>query len=536
MPVEKRNYAYYRLSQEDGDVESGPESESCSISSQRTCVQRYLLSQNMLPDSFEEVIDDGYSGTNMNRPGIARLLRLAESGQVGTIIVRDLSRFARNYLEAGHYLEFVFPLLDIRFISINDQFDSAALGETTGGLELAIRNLMNQMYSQDISRKIKSTVDLKKLSGEYAYGAVPFGYKKGARHNTIEVDEPAALIVKEVFRLAAEGRTITQIAHTMNERGVITPSVYLAATRGKYKTRKDWTYESVRNLLENRIYTGDTIPFKSHVVRVGSNRVKHIPVEMQEVLPDTHEAIISRETFYLARQVVKSNVKSKPAAPPNPFTSKLVCGCCGNRLVKGKAQNKFWRCATHRYVPDSPCANVKIEEKKLCKVVLRAVLSQCKLLDEHIQRAKEQSRSVRSSQEILESQRRALRNDLDRLQNDKMRYYEDYATGRLTKEGFATQRAEISSREENIKLQLQVAENQLAQLQERLKASTDQLVESERVTAYQEVTELTPELVKALIRQITLRPDGSVVISWNFRDELAGLVELEQTIAEEQAV
>lgn len=137
---------------------------------------------------------------------------------------------------------------------------------------------------------------------------------------------------------------------------------------------------------------------------------------------------------------------------------------------------------------------------------------------------------------MLESQCGALRKDLDRLQNEKMRYYEDYATDRLTKEGFATQRTEISSHEESIKLQLQVAENQLAQLQERLKASTDQMMESERVTAYQGVTELTPELVKALIRQITLRPDGSVVISWNFRDELAELVELEQTIAEEQAV
>lgn len=534
MPVEKWNYAYYRLSQEDGDVESGSESESCSISSQRACVQRYLLGHDM--PGFEEIIDDGYSGTNMNRPGITRLLHLAESGRVGTIIVRDLSRFARNYLEAGHYLEFVFPLLNVRFISVNDQFDSAALGETTGGLELAIRNLMNQMYSQDISRKIKSSVDLKKLSGEYAYGAVPFGYKKGKRHNTIEVDEPAALIVKEVYRLAVEGRTITQIAHTMNERGVTTPSVYLSAIRGKYKTRKTWTYESVRNLLENRIYTGDTVPFKSHVVRVGSNRVKQIPVELQEVLPDTHEPIISREIFYLARQVVKSNLKSKPTSPRNPFTSKLVCGCCGNRLIKGKAQNKFWRCTSHRYVPDSPCANVKIEEIKLKEIVLRAISRQCQLLDEHIRRAKTESRSVRSSQEILESQCRTYRKELDRLQSAKMRDYEDYATGRLTKEGFAARKSEITSQEDDIKLKLQVAENQLAQLQERLKASTNQLVESERVTAYQEVTELTPELVKALIRQITVRPDGRVVISWNFRDELAGLVELEQIIAEEQAV
>lgn len=536
MPVEKRNYAYYRLSQEDGDVESGSENESCSITSQRACVQRYLLSQGISPEDFEEIVDDGYSGTNMNRPGIARLLQLAESSRVGTILVRDLSRFSRNYLEAGHYLEFVFPLLNIRFISINDQFDSATLGETTGGLELAIRNLMNQMYSQDISRKIKSAVDMKKLSGEYAYGAVPFGYKKGRKHNTIEVDEPAALIVREVFRLAAEGKTITQIAHVMNERGVITPSVYMAATRGRYKTRSTWSYESVRNLLENRIYTGDTVPFKSHVVRVGSSRVKHIPPELQEVLPDTHEAIISRETFYLARQVVKSNVKSKPAAPPNPFTSKLVCGCCGNRLVKGKEQNKFWRCTSHRYVPDSPCANVKIEEKKLSEVVLRAILAQCKLLDEHIRGVKIESRSVRSRQEILESQCRAYRKELDRLGSAKMRYYEDYAAGRLTKEGFAKRKSGIANQEGEINLKLQVAENQLDQLQERMKESTSQLVESERVTAYQDVTELTPDLVKALIRQITVRPDGGIIISWNYRDELMGMVEFEQFIVEEQAV
>ena len=167
------NIYYLRLSKEDGDDESGTVEESCSIQSQRLCIRKFLDSNGFDSDSFAEFVDDGCSGTSMNRPGMNKLLTLVESGKVKTIVVRDLSRFARNYLEAGHYLEFVFPAYNVRFISINDGFDSKSLGETTGGLELAIRNLINQMYSKDISRKIKSSVYMKKLYGEFVYGTAP---------------------------------------------------------------------------------------------------------------------------------------------------------------------------------------------------------------------------------------------------------------------------------------------------------------------------------------------------------------------------
>lgn len=170
---ERMDISYLRLSKEDGDVEDGSIDESCSIQSQRTYIKQYLHRNGFSVDRLSEIIDDGYSGTTMNRPGMNRLIKLVESGKVRTIIVRDFSRFARSYLEAGHYLEFIFPVYNVRFISINDQFDSLELGESTGGLELAIRNLINQMYSKDISRKIKSAVDLKKLSGEFVYGTAP---------------------------------------------------------------------------------------------------------------------------------------------------------------------------------------------------------------------------------------------------------------------------------------------------------------------------------------------------------------------------
>lgn len=182
MPYnEKLDIYYLRLSKEDGDVESGAADESCSISSQRKCIHRYLKDRGFIPQEFEEIADDGYSGTNMNRPGIRRMLKLVRAGIVRTIIVRDLSRFARNYIEAGYYLEFEFPANGVRFISVNDNYDSEQYGENTAGLEISVNNLINQLYSMDLSKKIKSAVNIKKINGEYVYGTAPYGYKKGEK-------------------------------------------------------------------------------------------------------------------------------------------------------------------------------------------------------------------------------------------------------------------------------------------------------------------------------------------------------------------
>lgn len=536
MPFEKIGVVYLRLSKEDGDVTAGTMEESCSIGSQRACIHRFLKKEGVSPDSFDEIVDDGYSGTNMNRPGMKRLLEMVEDGKVGTIVVRDLSRFARNYLEAGHYLEFVFPVYNVRFISVNDNFDSKALGETTGGLDLAIKNLINQMYSKDISRKIKSAVDLKKLNGEYVYGTAPYGYKKGEKKNTIVVDEPAAAVVRQIFSWAAAGITITQIAKRLNESGIITPSVYLAAVRGKYKTQPVWNFESVRNILANRIYTGDTVPFKSHVVRVGSDLVKQIPEELQQVIPDTHEGIISREMFYQARMVIKTNHKSKPTAPPNPFTSLLVCGVCGKRLMKGKPQNKNWMCATHRYVPDSECQNVRISEEVLTRIVLRAITTQCQLLDEKIKQVKKQSHQAKSNIQILETECVTLRRQIEKADSDKMSLYENYVSGVISKDSFIIKKQAASEQEQSLKIKLRIAEDKLNTLRSRTTTCENQVSVSEWIIQYQNLDTLTPELTHELIKKIVIGADGYVRIEWNFRDETAELIDLDWSTEKAEAV
>ncbi len=525
MPVDQANYYYTRLSKEDGDVETGSAEESCSIASQRDCIKRYICSELPEESTFEEIVDDGFSGTNMHRPGIQRLLRLVTEGRVKTIIVRDLSRFARNYLEAGHYLEFVFPAYDVRFISINDHFDSKALGETTGGLELAIRNLINQMYSKDISRKIKSTVDMKKLSGEFVYGTAPYGYKKGERKNTIVIDDVVAPVVRQIFTWASEGTTVTQIAVRLNEAKIMTPSVYLSSVRGKYKTKSIWTYESVRNILANRIYTGDTVPFKSHVVRVGSDRVKQIPEELQQVIPDTHEAIISREMFYQARMVIKSNKKSKPSSPPNPFKSLLVCECCGNHLAKGKPSNKNWLCSTARYTDKLGCSKVRVNEAELSNVVLRAIMVQCELLDERIEKVQRQGYRMRSQEDLLREEHNNMLREAERIKTGKMESYELYVEGKISKEEYIARKKILTDSEESLQAQMSIAEERLLELERKNQSIAEQMANARKVTRHSQITELTPELTKELIKEIIVRKNGGIRIIWNFKDQLEELIE-----------
>lgn len=516
----KLKLMYFRLSKEDDDI--GIDQESFSIGSQRRLCQQYVEAHPELgqPGDFVEIIDDGYSGTNFERPGVTRLLKLAESEQVEMIVVKDLSRFARNYLEAGHFLEFVFPAYDVRFISINDHYDSQAFGESTGGLQLAVRNLINQLYSKDISRKIKSAVDMKKLNGEYVYGAVPYGYKKGEKKNTIVVDSEAASVVQKIFQWAAEGITVTQIACRLNTAGVQTPSMYLKNIRGNYRVSQYWSFDSIKNILINRIYTGDTVPFKSHVVKVGSNRVKLLPEDEQMVIPDTHEAIISRELFYQSRCVIKSNTKSKSGGPSSLFSTYLVCGCCGNKLQKGRKTNQTFRCATARYAPDSSCADVQIREKQLADVLLRAIQSQCDMVDAKVQTAKAVRKGSLSEQAGLQNELQKQKKKVEKSQTQVIQDYEAYIDGKLSKDAFLRKKAELKEAESLAQMQVALLTKQLEQLQADTKSAESVIRAANPLNKHIHIKELTSDLLREFIQQITVYPEGAIHIVWNYKDEL----------------
>ena len=501
MLSEKMDISYLRLSLEDDDVASGETRESCSIGSQRLCIKEYVRNHADVPTALTEFVDDGYSGTSMDRPAMTRIIQLVTMRKVRTIIVRDLSRFARNYLEAGHYLEYVFPSYDVRFISINDNYDSAKIKSgDPAALQLAIRNLLNDLYSKDISRKIKSAVDLKKLNGEYVYGQAPYGYKKGKLKNTIEVDEEAAIVVRRIFQLAKQGVTVTQIAQKMNEEKVLTPSVYLASVRGKYKTRDFWTFESVRNILINRIYTGDTVPFKSRVVRIGSNRVKMIPEEEQIVLPDTHEAIISREIYYQARSVIKTNKKTKTGAAPNVFSGYLVCGCCGNKLSKGRPTNKNWLCATARYTEETECKAIRLNEAMMKEKLLTAVQLQCNLADAKLKQTRHEQDKTQEEIDSLTWELKQKQRNLDENASRLMELLEDYYAGKHSKEVFLAKKEELKVKKDVLTESIRKIEEQISSL--KAEKRNHLLVEDEvnKLNKHGQITELDTYLMKELVK------------------------------------
>ncbi len=491
---DKIGICYLRLS-----VEDAAQGESNSITSQRKCVQQFLQEHSELGENFEELVDDGYSGTSMNRPGMNRLLQMVERNLVHTIIVRDLSRFARDYVQAGLYLERIFPDQGVRFISVNDNFDTAQLSY---GMDFAIRNLLNQLYSRDLSKKIRSVIDDKKRRGEYVFGAVPYGYQKDGK--SIKIDPPAALIVQSIFQWAADGITVTQIAQKLNANGVPTPSAYLAKYRGNYPVRRNWTFDSVRNILNNRTYTGDTVVFRSHVKKVGSKAVTAIPEEQQEIVENTHEPIIDRALYENARSVMKGRKKSKPSAKNHPLTSLPICACCGNRLSKGRG--KVWRCTSARYAMDTDCQKVQIEDTVLQDILLRAIENQCQLADARLKEQKGSASEETRFADLLREQNQLLR----QYQKKKLENYESYVDGKLTKEEFLKEKARLSAQEEEIHAQISLLEQRIEERKQPKSTQPEPLLPKTPIKS------LTPELTHSLIHQITVFPNHTIQIHWSF--------------------
>ena len=254
---QRRCFKYLRLSSEDEAVAGQMRDESNSIANQRSLLNRYIQTHPDIGTDFEELIDDGYTGTSFQRPGMKKLLSLVEADQVDTVIVKDLSRFGRNYLEAGYYIELVFPAHRTRLIAVNDHYDSIERHYSAGDIDLALNNLKNEFYSRDNSAKVKSSLDVQRRSGQFS-GRVPYGYVKGPTKREILVDEEAAKVVRYIFHLAADEHMRTsQIAQQLNAKDIPSPSLYRKQKWGyKGKVQPVWTISSVFHILINRIFKG----------------------------------------------------------------------------------------------------------------------------------------------------------------------------------------------------------------------------------------------------------------------------------------
>lgn len=333
---------YLRLSEEDYKKTD----ESVSIVNQRDYIRSYIENEDSLKNSeIEEYIDDGYSATNTNRPSFLRLIEDIKGGRVGTIIVKDMSRFSRDYILLGDYLSNIFPFLKIRFIAINDNYDS--LKEKGNGLDTdtQFKTLYYDLFSKELSEKVRSSVKQIKSQGKNTNWAAPFGYIKDPKDKYhIIVDEKVAFIVKEAFDLLLKGYSCTQVANIFNKKGYITRSerkeeLKLSDYTGNLLTgskvkKRAWTNVCISQITRNELYTGDYVYNKYRETRIGKRKRTLLPEKEWKVIPNTHEAIISREVFDKVKRIKEKRNFGEYTGKKNRsiFSDKIFCKECGRHM------------------------------------------------------------------------------------------------------------------------------------------------------------------------------------------------------------
>ncbi len=343
---------YLRLSKEDGDFSvSGEKLESDSISNQRVFIKEYLK-QHPEITVVKEYCDDGFTGANFERPDFTRMMEAVRAGLVDCIVVKDLSRFGREYIEAGNYMQKIFPRLGIRFIAINDNYDSARPGAADNALVLPFKNLMNDSYCRDISIKVRTNLDAKRRNGQFVGSCVVFGYLRDPDNkNRLVIDPVAAPIVQDIFRWKVEGLSPAKIADRLNENHVLSPIEYKKANGSKQRTCFQtkpvalWSAVAIYRILKNEIYTGTLVQGKT---TSPNHKVKKTVVKPKSEWSRTehaHEPIIAPAQFALVQKLMGDDTRSPSGATGvHPFSGRIFCADCGSPMVR-----RVSRCGGREY-------------------------------------------------------------------------------------------------------------------------------------------------------------------------------------------
>lgn len=521
---------YLRLSDEDKDLRSnGKKIESYSISNQRKLLQEYYDTHSQLSGySIAEFCDDGYSGTNFDRPQFSRMMELVRAGEVACILVKDLSRFGREYLEVSAYLELILPLFRTRFISVNDNFDSDAYAGTTGGLELALRNLINSLYSQDISIKIKSANRVRNKQGKYWGGCGFYGYNVDPKNkHRLIVDENVRPIITRIFTECADGITMAETARRLNDEGIPSPLAYKMKNGGFYNGRvlgePIWMSSTLRRILSDERYTGKMVCGTREAVSLASRQTHALPREQWIIVENTHEAIISEELFQRAAESKKQRIRTINKNTAGCRDNNLfVCGCCGHKLQRSVGKTIRLFCPQSRNQYQSRCSEVSIEEKHLQGAVLSLLRTTSRVLVEKLgdQLARFEREASSLARQLEEKEKR-----LQFIQNNKLAMYEDYREGRMSRDIFMAkqqagrvEKGNLTTAIEHIKKQIW-EESREAEKAKLMQKTTDEI----RI-----LKEYDPAVVRKLVSIIKVYPGNRIELELRNRDEFGAILQREE--------
>ena len=501
---------YVRLSIEDSDTGPGKK-ESNSITAQRQLIQDFIKSHTEFSAcKVIERCDDGFSGTHFDtRPECTEMIEMAKRGEINCIIVKDFSRFGRNYVELGDYLEQLFPFLGVRFISVNDGYDSDDLKDgETAGLSVAFQNLIYDYYSKELSAKVKASCRQRAEHGMFNASYAPFGYRKMAGNKRkLEINPDEAPVVKEIFDMKLGGMKLADIARNLNDRHVPCPIIRLMerSNLSEWIGVRDgfvWTASGINHILRNEEYTGMLVAQKSTVIEPGG-KTKRCAKEDWIKVADTHEAIVSRDVF---DQVQKSlnNVKHKPSKRRNIFR----CGYCGRILSDQSRMVGSMRCYRGKVSNDVACLNVILNNRKAKDCVLKMVQQKIRVYMDAEERRKagreelDPDDMIASLQSAIESEKRAW-----------MKMYDEYSDGKLGREEFILHKGKYDEAIEQLKAKLEEMEKQK---REANRAERIGDVDFEPVL---EAKELTQEIMDTFIDHVDVFENERIDIHWRFDNE-----------------
>ena len=513
------------------------DNESNTIINQKEMLTEYV---NNLPNAtiVDYYVDDGYSGTTFDRPSFQEMFSDVVSGRINAIIVKDLSRLGRNYIEIGKYLEQIFPQYDLRVIAINDDIDSFLKPDSINNFIVPIKNLINETYSKDISKKVASSYLAMAKSGKFVSGTPPYGYDldpEDKHHLVINKDE--AEVVKKIFEMSLNEDGRVKICKYLNDEGILCRKELqrriknnLSLEPFKIKTKYIWSTSTIGRMLVNETYIGNLVQLKTYKKSYKDHR--EIPKAQEDWIrcDNTHEAIISKSDFNQVQKLIKKNTKTKKKKEViySIYNGKLKCFDCGKAMVKqddyrGNRNISNYFCISHLYLSKS-CSSHKIKTEVLNNTVLESIQLQVKLvieLDKSIKRL-----FFRSNKGQLETtykeKIRVVEIKLENLKNKKRDNYKEWKFGSIDKKEYETIQQDIENKINKLNEDIELYNSTYQNTIKRLRKDEYWISHYRR---NRKIKKITKEVLDELVESILVKEDGSLIINFKYQDEYIGLLQ-----------
>lgn len=505
---------YVRLSHEDAERE-----ESNSVTGQKELIRDYFRRHPELMECGMRV-DDGFSGSSFERPAFQEMMTDVKAGKIDCIVVKDLSRFGRNYLDAGEYIERIFPFLGVRFIAINDGYDSLNSNKEADSLMIPFKNLINEAYCRDTSVKIRSQLEIKRRRGDFTGAFAVYGYLKDPENkNHLVADAYAAEVVRDIFRWKMDGISAGDIADRLNENGILAPMDYKKSLGMRFSTpfcthaHSCWNAASVLRILKNEVYTGMLVQGKN---TTPSYKVKRRIVKARadwDIVPGAHEAIISPNDFSIVQQVLARDTRTSPGSSRAELFSGIVyCGECGASMIRKTVPSKkkkyvYYVCAAHKN--EKKCSAHSIRDSVLENMVFVSLSKQIQNMIGicGLQRMAEEARQREAGVSKYKDRLEKKREEAERYRHLLHSLFESLSDGVISQEEYVTLKRDYTAH--------------LAETEEQadyIRVEMEQAIAASREGDEWDITELDRTLVVSLVKRIFVCRNKRLEIVYNWRD------------------